>query len=322
MMAWLQSLYAEINSHLLALTWLEGLDLLLVTLALYLLLNWVRHSRAAFLFRGEVLTVVVLVLMTLLLPLRTFDWLIQQALLAMLFAPPLIFQPELRHLLERIGRRAGATPAIRQTTVENIVASSVRAVERLSASQTGALIVLEGKASLQRVAETGVAIGGQISSELLQAIFYPKNPLHDGAVIVHEDQLLAAGCVLPVAQHPLSGQRRLGTRHRAAVGLSESSDALVIVVSEESGTISTARDGHLQRRLDSASLRQQLLDFYLPTTSTSSPVSLRLVSCRFVSRLGQLQFRPRPHQLLAKAGLFFVSLLLALAAWWSSLSGG
>jgi diadenylate cyclase len=257
---------------------------------------------------------------TLLLPLRTFDWLIQRALMAILFATPLIFQPELRYLLERVGRQIGITPAIRQTTVENVVAPVVRAVERLSASQTGALIVLEGKVSLQRMAETGVAIGGEISSELLQAIFYPKNPLHDGAIILHEDRLLAAGCVLPVAQHPLPGQRRLGTRHRAAVGLSESSDALVIVVSEESGTISTARDGHLQRRLESASLRQQLLDFYVPASRPQSTIPLKFLLNRLVSWLRQLQFRPQ--QLLANVSLFLVSLLLALIAWWGSLSGG
>lgn len=314
------SLNMELNLRLAAFTWLDGLDLLLVTLALYLLLSWVRRSRAAFLFRGEVLTVVVLVLVTLLLPLRTFDWLVQRALMAILFASPLIFQPELRYLLERVGRQVGITPAIRQTTVENVVAPLVRAVERLATSQTGALIVLEGRVSLQRVAETGVAIGGQISSELLQAIFYPKNPLHDGAVILHEDRLLAAGCVLPVAQHPLPGQRRLGIRHRAAVGLSESSDALVIVVSEESGTISTARDGQLQRRLESARLRQQLLDFYVPASPPQSTISLKFLLNRLVSWLRQLQFRPQ--QLLANVSLFLVSLLLALIAWWGSLSGG
>lgn len=322
MMTQLQSLYTDLRSHLPTLTWLEGLDLLLVTLALYLLLRWIRRSRAAFLFRGEVLTVVLLISVTLLLPLRTFDWLIQWALLAMLFATPLIFQPELRHLLERIGRSAGLAQTVRQTTVEQVLAQLVRVVEQLSASRIGALIVLEGNASLQPVAETGVPIDGQVTSELLQALFYPKNPLHDGAVVLREDRVVAAGCVLPVSQRPLPSRRRLGTRHRAAVGLSETSDALVIVVSEESGTVSTARDGQLQRRLESASLRQQLLDFYLPTVPTSSTVSLRPLLSRFVSWLRQIQFRPRPPQLLANVGLFFVSLLLALTAWWGSSSGG
>ena len=320
-MTQLQTLFTSLSTHLTGLTWLDGLDLFLVTVAIYLLLYWVRHSRAAFLLRGEVLIVLLLVIITLLLPLPTFDWLIQWALLAILFATPLIFQPELRHLLERIGRNVGLTRTVRQTAVEDVLSQLTRAVEHLSAGRTGALIALEGNASLQPVAETGVPIDGQVTAELLQAIFYPENPLHDGAVILHEDRLVAAGCVLPVTSRPLYTSRRLGTRHRAAVGLSETGDALVVVVSEETGTISVARDGQLYRRLDNVSLREHLLAFYVPGSPAPSGLPLWNLIRQLGRALGRLQFRFTPTQLLVNSWLFLISLLLAFIAW-SSVVGG
>lgn len=318
----LQGLFTELMARLPHLTWLDGLDLLLVTIIFNLLLGWVRRSRAAFLFRGEVLLAVVLLVATLLLPLPTFDWLLQMALLAMLVATPIIFQPELRRLLERIGRSAGMARTVRQTTVENLLAQLVRAVERMSTNYTGALIVLKGKASLDQVMETGVPIDGQLTSELLRAIFYPNNPLHDGAVILHEDRVVAAGCVLPLSQRSLYFQPRLGTRHRAALGLSEAGDALVIVVSEETGTISVARDGQLHQSLDSASLRKQLLDFYVPATPPPSAPWLRNLLNQIRRQVQNMSRWPTLNQLLTTAGHLSVALLLALIAWWGALSAG
>lgn len=321
-MAQLQDLYTELMARLPHLTWLDGLDLLLVTIIFSLLLGWVRRSRAAFLFRGEVLLVVVLLVATLSLPLPTFDWLLQMTLLVMLVTTPIIFQPELRHLLERIGRSAGRGRTVRQTTVETMSAQVVRAVETMSTNSTGALIVLEKKATLDQVVATGVPIDGQVTSELLQAIFYPKNPLHDGAVILREDRVVAAGCVLPVSQRLLFTRRRLGTRHRAAVGLSENSDALIIVVSEETGEISVARDRQLRPSLGIAALREQLLDFYVPATPPPSVPILRNRFNQIGQQMQDMFRRPTPKQLLTAAGHLSVALLLALIAWWGAWSGG
>ncbi len=311
----LQSLFDTTMFHLVDLTWVEIVDLLLVTVAFYLLLNLVRRSRAALLLRGALVLSLVLFIVTIVLPLPAFDWLVRGALLVMLVATPIIFQPELRRLLERVGRSAGMTRAVRQTTAERILPRLVRVAENLSATRTGALIVLEGEDSLQDITETGVPISGQVTSELLQAIFYPSNPLHDGAVILREDQVIAASCVLPLTQRPLPFQRRLGTRHRAAIGLSETSDALVVVVSEETGTVSVAQNGELQRHLDSTTLRKHLFDFYAPSTRTLPGPSL----WELIRQTGRQCWRspslPAPRQFLSNLGFLFISLLLALLTW-------
>ena len=315
-MAPLRSLYADMMFRLTSLTWLGVLDLLLVTTAFYWLLSLVRRSRATYLLRGALILGILLFIVTILLPLPTFDWLVRGALLVMLVATPIIFQPELRRLLERMGRRAGVARTVRQTAVDRVLSPLVRTVEGLSAVRTGALVALEGDASLRDVAETGVPIGGQVTSELLQAIFHLGNPLHDGAVILRGDQVVAAGCVLPLTQRPLySGRRLLGTRHRAAVGLSETSDALVVVISEETGEVSVARDGQLRRSLDSATLREQLLNFYTPTMPAPLPLSLRSVVRQAGKQLWQRLPLLTPQRFFSDLGLLFVSLLLALIAW-------
>lgn len=320
----LESLFGELFFRLLNISGLESLDLLLVTLTFYLLFRLIQRSRVSLLVRGQLVLVVILFITTILLPLPTFDWLILGILIAMLVATPVIFQPELRRFLERIGRNAGLTWGVRQTAAENVIPKLVRAVENLAANYTGALIALEGKRILREIVETGVMIEGQMSSELLQAIFYPENPLHDGAVVLREDRVIAASCVLPLTQQALSTRRRLGTRHRAAVGLSEHSDAFIIVVSEETGTISLARDGHLRRPVDGATLREQLFEFFVPPQPARLPFSLRQlipsagrqIWSRLV-RLGLWFRRPRLviHNLLPQIGLFALSLLLALITW-------
>lgn len=320
----LESLFGELFFRLLNISGLEGLDLLLVTLTFYLLLGLIQRSRVSLLVRGQLVLVVILFITTILLPLPTFDWLVLGILIAMLVATPVIFQPELRRFLERIGRNAGLTWGVRQTAAENVIPKLMRAVENLSANYTGALIALEGKRILREIIETGVMIEGQMSSELLQAIFYPENPLHDGAVVLREDRVIAASCVLPLTQQPLSTRRRLGTRHRAAVGLSEHSDAFIIVVSEETGTISLARDGHLRRPVDGATLREQLFEFYMPPQPARPPFSLkqfipsvaRQVWAGLV-RFGLWWRRPRlaARNLLPQVGMFMLSLLLALITW-------
>ncbi len=312
----LQLLYADVIFRLSSLTWVSVLDLLLVALVFYLALILIRRSRAAFLLRGALASGVVLFGVTVLLPLPTFDWLVRGILIAMLVSIPVILQPELRRLLEQVGRSAGLTRSVRQTVAENLLPRLLRTVENLSARGIGALIVLEGNQSLQDVTESGVYLNSKAASELLQSIFYPETPLHDGAVILREDRVVAAGCMLPLTQQPLDcDDRRLGTRHRAAVGLSETGDALVIVVSEETGEISVARHGQLLRPLDSAALREQLVDFYAPSIPARSQLSL----LSLIRRFGRQLF-PRPAHfglrwLLSSAVLLIVALLLAAAMW-------
>lgn len=311
----LQSLYAEAVFRLAELTWIGVVDLLLVTIAFYFILNLVRHSRVAFLLRGVLTLTIALFVVSVILPLPAFVWVVRTALIAIFVATPIILQPELRRVLERVGRRTGLTTAVRQTATEGVVLQLVRAVENMAESRVGALIVLEGNQSLQGVIETGVPIGGQASSELLQAIFFPENPLHDGAAVLREDRIMAAGCVLPLTQRIFNFQRRLGTRHRAAVGMSESSDALIVVVSEETGEFSVARHGHLQYGLDRAALREQLFDFFAPPTDSPPTFSVSHL-LRQAGRSVWHQFRlPTLRQFVSNLGLFFISFLLGLVVW-------
>ena len=314
MIPW-QSLVDETLFRLSALTWIDALDILLVTISFFLLLRLIQRSRAAMLLRGVLVLSGVLFIVTIILPLPAFDWVVRAAMLAILIVTPIIFQPELRRLLEQIGRGTGLTWEVRQTVAEQTVPKIVRAVENMSASQTGALIALEGDVSLHEIVGTGVAIEGQVTSELLQSLFYSKNPLHDGAVILRADQIVAAGCVLPLTQRTPYFRRRLGTRHRAAIGLSELTDALVVVVSEETGDISVAHQGNLRRPLDAANLRKHLFEFYTPTNFSGRHSSLwdlvRLSWRRFWRSPHKLAFR----QVSSSLSLLFISVLLALATW-------
>ncbi len=318
----LQELYTNATFRLLSLTWLDVLDLLLVTFAFYLLLSLLQRSRAAFLLRGVLTVVVLLLVITILLPLPTFDWLIWVSLVAILIGTPIIFQAEFRRILEQLGRRIGLSQAVRQSATEKVLPRLIRAAKNLSATSTGALIVLEGNDLLQDVLKSGVTIEGRVTSELLQTIFYLKTPLHDGAVILREERVMAAGCVLPLTERSLDQfQRRLGTRHRAGVGMSEKSDALVIIVSEETGQISVAHNGRLQSPLDLTALRRALLDFYAPSPSPSPALSQNILDgtrnlIRWIGRQFMAStFRLTPKQFLSSLGLLLVSLLLALMVW-------
>ncbi len=312
----LQSLYDDIVFRLFARTWIEQLDLILVFITFYLLLVWAQRRQAAFLLRGALLLGIFLFIITIILPLPTFDWLVRGALLAIVIPIPIIFQPEIRRFLERIGRTVGISFSTRHTAAENTLAELARAVEYFAANQIGVLIAIEGNDSLNDIIQTGVRVTGPVTQDLLQAIFYGENPLHDGAVIVHEDRVLAAGCVLPLTTRPLlQPGRRLGTRHRAAVGLSETSDALVIVVSEETGEISVARNGAMHRPLTLTRLREQLFNFYMPRQTTYTSFSIRKLIREFIANLRKRPLRITPRELWGQIGLMFVAFLLALTVW-------
>jgi diadenylate cyclase len=257
----LEQLFATARFRLGILTTFDLLDLLLVALVYYALLGFIRRSKAAALLRGILVLLLFLVTITFLLPLPTLDWLISGLLLALLIAVPITLQPELRRWLEGLGRNRIFSRS-RHRLASQLTPPLRKVIEQCAEHKIGALIVLEGQDTLSEVIKTGVRVEGKLSAELLNTIFFDKTPLHDGAVILREDRVIAASCVLPLTQQTLDTYRRLGTRHRAAVGLSEVCDALVIVVSEETGHLSVAQAGKLRERQDVARLQEILAKFY------------------------------------------------------------
>ena len=241
--------------------WYDVVDILLVAVVFYLLFSLAQGTAAVQLLRGMMLVVLGAFLASQLLPFKGFSWLIRNSLPALLIAIPVIFQPELRRALERLGRTGSLLLRRQEEEAEERTASElVRAVHRLAGQRHGALIALERETGLQEFVETGVQIDAEVKAELLRTIFHPNTALHDKAVIVRDGRILSAGSMLPTTQNPQYSS--LGTRHRAAVGLTEESDALVIVVSEETGIISVAYNGRMVRRLDMNRLRSVLLAFF------------------------------------------------------------
>lgn len=243
---------------------LAVLDILLVTLIFYAILRLLQGTQAVQLVRGLLLVVVIIFVMTnFMQELTAFRWLVRGALPAILVSIPVIFQPELRRALERLGRTAPIfSRGLQKEAINQLIDILVTTTMRLSSHRYGAIMVLEGMTGLQEYVESGVPLDGLVSERLLLAIFYPNAALHDGAVIIREDRIAAAACVLPLSPRPLEAQ--LGTRHRAGLGITEHGDALAIIVSEETGTISVARYGRLVRRLDDRRLRHVLQNFYAP----------------------------------------------------------
>jgi diadenylate cyclase len=243
------------------LDWRSILDVALVTVVIYTALRLFRGTQAVQLLRGVLIVAIFIALLSLLADLPAFNWLLRNSVPMVLVAIPVIFQPELRRALERLGRSSPLLNRRGDTTrVQAVINEVVRAVDYLAQRRTGALIVFQGVTGLGDVIERGVRVDGEVSSQLLSTIFFPNTPLHDGAVIVQGDRVIAASCVLPLTDRELSDSQ-LGTRHRAAIGVSEQSDALVVVVSEETGRISVARNGRIVR-LDTNRLRAVLSDFY------------------------------------------------------------
>jgi diadenylate cyclase len=246
------------------LDWLSVLDILLVALVIYSLLALVRGTQAVVLLRGIIFLVVAMVLLTEFLQLRAFSWLLRTALPSLLLAIPVIFAPEIRRALERLGRAGtvlnfNAPQAEAQPVIDAITDAAVRLSER----RHGGLIVIERQVGLKNYADTGVALDASVTVELLVQIFYPNTPLHDGAVIVKGGRVVAAACVMPLTSSE-TADRQMGLRHRAALGVTEVSDAVAVVISEESGTISVAHNGRMIQRLDGARLRHILAAFYRP----------------------------------------------------------
>lgn len=236
------------------------LDILIVTFVIYKGILLIRGTRAVQLIKG----LVVLLIASAVshgLELITFQWLLDKVWTMLFVALPIVFQPELRRALEQIGRGkffAKSYKLLGKEDLERLVSEIVRAVQVLAKNNTGALIVIERETGLSDYMDTGIKIDGVVSAEFLVSIFYPKTPLHDGAVIIRGDRVLTAGSFLPLSDNPFLS-KSLGTRHRAALGLSEITDAISIIVSEETGIISVAEDGQLSRYLDTDTLTELLI---------------------------------------------------------------
>lgn len=238
---------------------LEVADIAIVAFILYQLLRLLRGTQGIQILVGLILLAVVGIAATT-LNLILLSWLFRNAAFFIVIAVIVMFQPELRRAFDQLGRIGHiGRPLSRFNTGQynQAISEAIRATERLSMKKTGALIAFERDVGLEDYAATGVRINGEISAEMLQSIFYPNSPLHDGAVIVRGNRIIAAGCLLPLPEEG-TVRERLGTRHRAALGLSLASDALVLVVSEETGSISVIEEGKITRNLDADSLRRRI----------------------------------------------------------------
>ena len=259
----MHDLLSHVASSFARFTWSSALDIAIVTLLFYSVLMVVRGTRADQVLRGVILLFIFFSLMAAAFHLTMVDWLLRNSPLVLLVAIPIIFQPELRRALEQVGRTSAIINHPIATLSTPIQASPldelVDAVRRMAERHYGALIVLEGATGLEDFVRSGVRVDGDVTSDLLVTIFFVHSPLHDGAVIIRADRLLAAGCVLPLSESREAAHH--GTRHRAAIGITEQTDALCIVVSEETGSVSVARHGHLRSDVSPEHLMRYLQGF-------------------------------------------------------------
>ena len=242
----------------------DVIDVVIVAFVIYKVLGFIRETRALQLVKGLLILVLVTVLSDQ-FNLYTLNWILRNTMTLGVIALVIVFQPELRRALEYVGRSKFITPQFAQMDKERvkvITAAIIKAVDYFSSNKVGALIIMERETILNDIAETGTMINAEISTELLGNIFYEGAPLHDGATIVRGDRIYAAGCVLPLTQSKTLS-KDLGTRHRAGIGITENSDAIAIIVSEETGIISIAVDGKLSRFLDIKTVEKTLLNIYL-----------------------------------------------------------
>ena len=243
---------------------LDVLDILLVAIILYKMYEMLEDTRAITLVRG-IIFLLALTLVANWMQLNVIYWLLSKAVTLLFVALPIVFQPELRRTLEHLGegRFLAHSSFLNDEDAENVIQELDSALRELSAVKTGALIVVERNMGLNDICRTGVQLEGLVSKELLRNIFFVNTPLHDGAVVIRGKRIVAAGCLLPLTENRgLSTE--LGTRHRAALGLSEQCDALVLIVSEETGIISVAENGHIHRRIDSIQLKEYLRPIFAP----------------------------------------------------------
>ncbi|MBC5824635.1 MAG: TIGR00159 family protein [Candidatus Eremiobacteraeota bacterium] len=281
------------------LAWSDLLDIVLTSYIVYLILLLIRGTRAVQILQGIAL-LVLLRLMAQFFHLWTIFSILNGLLIASGVAIPVVFQPEIRRALAQLGRaRFFQTHPWHHDpeTVEEVCAILGQTASVLARSAIGAIIVVERNIGLAELVESGTNIGGYVTTELLLSLFSPRSPLHDGAVIVRRDRIVAAGCFLPLSEAGLMG-RRLGTRHRAALGISEQTDAIALVISEETGGAAIARDGKLSDTMDSADGVAKALRAVLSPAATLRRVNFvdqvrtLWTKANGAARLDQTQLRP------------------------------
>lgn len=258
--------------------WRDWLDIVLVTVLIYQLIKLLMRTRANSVFKG-IAIILVMAWISDQLQLHTISWALQLIINTGIIVLVILFQPELRRGLDQIGR-SRLTKQVFNTQrrqqaqhSDRVVGEMVKALTNMSRKRIGALIVIERQTSLSDVAESGTLVDAEISDPLIQNIFEPNTPLHDGAVIIRNERILAAACILQLSDdHSIS--RELGTRHRAAIGMTEATDAVTLIVSEETGIISMAREGRLTRYLDAKSLTILLTEVFSPDALAPSWLSL------------------------------------------------
>jgi diadenylate cyclase len=245
--------------------WASVLDIAIVTLVFFWFLVLTYQTRADQVLRGILVLVVAGAVLASTLQLTVLGWLLLHSVPVLLIAIPVIFQPELRKLLEQLGRTSRIInhplASLGQPIAEHTVSQITLACEHLAQQMFGALIVIERKTGLQDYIDTGTRLEATVSYELLEAIFYKNSALHDGAVVIQGDRVVAAKCLLPLSEN-LGNNAHMGTRHRAAIGITEVTDAIAVVVSEETGKIAMATNGKLVRNLNGERLRRVLTAFY------------------------------------------------------------
>jgi len=238
----------------------NALEVAVIALVIYSLLRLIRGTTAMTVVRGMSILAVGLVVLSRVLDSVVLDWLVNNALAVFVLFVLIVFQPEFRRALERVGRAGGMRSwlGMRRESYADLVPVVAAVAGHLSARRYGGLIVIERETGLQDVVETGVPVDAVPTAALLEGIFVPNTPLHDGAVVLRPGRVIAASCMLPASSEVAVGDEHLGTRHRAAVGISEVTDAIAVVVSEETGAISLAINGRLIRRLDQRRLESLL----------------------------------------------------------------
>ena len=245
----------------------DALDVAIVSYIVYKMIGFIRETRAMQLIRGLVIIIVAFFVSDI-FNLYLLNWLLKSLFTMGLFAVVVLFQPELRRALEQVGRKnlmnTNSFRNIDKNKAVETVDALVSAIDDFSATRTGALIAIERETMLNDIIETGVVVDAEISIRLLGNLFYEGSPLHDGGVIIRGARIHAASCVFPLTEKKNIG-RNLGTRHRAGVGLSEVCDALIIIVSEETGVVSIAEDGKIRRFVDLKTIEKMLLNMYLPS---------------------------------------------------------
>ena len=261
--------------------WLSVFDILLVAAVVFLVLYLLRDTKALVLMRGVLFLIVVISLLSSLRVLPAFSWLTTNTLPTLLLAIPVIFAPEIRRVLERLGRTGSIFAQDNfSSEKERIIQTVVQASRRIAERKYGGLIVFSRLDSLQAYIETGIRLEAAVTPETLIQIFYPKTPLHDGAIIISDEKITAAGCVLPLSSSGVleeSPERSMGLRHRAALGISEESDAIAVVISEETGIVSLAYDGKIDKYVPLDELQGKLNGFFQTDQSSKTLLS------RFVS---------------------------------------